>query len=103
MEELHVAGLYAIGGALAGGMATLLASWINMRWGKARKAIGVLAGQVASYHRLERIYLRQLSQCTGTAEQTLQRSARSEVEREGYERPHLSETDAKSLLRKWTD
>ena len=51
-----VTGIFAIVGALVGGLLSYLSARIGHRWGEAKSEIRKLSEQVAAYHRLEGLY-----------------------------------------------
>ncbi len=94
-----VGGAFAIGGALLGAIASIVAASLGYRKARAAKTIQDLADEVVGYHRLEKLYIAELSEATGRSRLTIMRATRGRV---GQPRPSMTENEAVGIKRRWS-
>ena len=97
-------GLFALGGALLGGLITLAATRIDRRWDRAKRQIVQLSDQVAAFYQLEQLYKDELANLStnGEAATTIMKKMRSRVSESGeYERPAMTSLEASKIKREW--
>jgi len=104
MTNEIIAGIFALAGALAGGIFTLAATRSDQKWQRAKAQIRTLAGQVAAYHKLEELYKAELATLdpSGRKAKAVQSQMRDQVAKtDGFERPTMTATEARAILRRW--
>jgi len=103
METELAAGIFAILGAIVGGIFTLLAARAGNQWARARRHICRLSGQVAAYHRLEELYKEALASADPElgSTRTILLAMRDHVESEGLTRPQMTGRDAQRIRDTW--
>jgi len=102
MDPSVYSGLFAIAVAAVGGGCTVAATFIERRWGRAKRDIRNLADQVAAYHQFERLYKDEMAGLTGKAPKTIMEQMRARVEESGaYVRPTMTSSEAAKLQAKW--
>jgi hypothetical protein len=102
MDPSIYSGLFAIAGAAVGGGCSVAATFIERRWGRARRDIRILADQVAAYYQLERLYKDEMAGLTGKAPKTIMEQMRTRVEENGaYVRPTMTSNEAARIQAKW--
>jgi hypothetical protein len=100
-----VTGIFAIVGALVGGLLSYLSARIGHRWGEAKSEIRKLSEQVAAYHRLEGLYKSWAAEHDpdSRAPKKIQEDMRREIEEiGGYVRPRMTATEAREIMEKWS-
>lgn len=96
----YTSGLFAIAGALVGGLFTLLAARVGRDWNRARRYIDRLARQVAAFHALEHEYIQALHAADPElgAPRHIQTAMRDRVqEKTGFDRPSMTAKEANRL------
>lgn len=104
MDNSVATGLFALAGALIGGLFTYLAARIGQRWAKAQKDIAQLCDQVAAYYQLEQLYKDELALVDPTrrSSATIMKEMRGRVADSGeFERPSMTSLAATRLRREW--
>lgn len=61
MDSQIISGLFALTGALLGGLISYATTRIDRRWGRAKRQIAQLCDQVSAYHQLEKLYKEKLA------------------------------------------
>lgn len=90
MSEPVVTGLFALGGAIIGGLFTYLAARVGQHWIKAQRDIARLCDEVAAYYQLEQLYKDEVAALShgGRSAATVMKEMRSKVAESGeFERP----------------
>lgn len=104
MADSVMNGVFALGGALIGGLFTYLAARVGQRWTKAQKDITQLCDQVAAYYQLEQLYKDELAALDpgNRSAATILKDMRAQVAESGeFERPYMTSTAASKLRREW--
>jgi hypothetical protein len=98
-----ITGVFALAGALIGGLFTLLAARVGYKWEKAKSTITKLCRQVSSYYKLEELYKVEVSRHNpeSKAPKTVQQDMRDQVEILGFDRPTMTAKDAKKIMDFW--
>lgn len=104
MTDSVMAGAFALGGALIGGLFTYLAARVGQRWAKAERDIARLCDQVAAYYELEQLYKDELAilDPRKRSPATILKDMRAKVAESGeFERPTMTSVAAGKLRREW--
>jgi uncharacterized membrane protein len=104
MSSEVVAGLFALAGALLGGLISYATTRIDRRWGHAERQIAQLCDQVASFYQLEQLYKDELARLdpAGRSAKTILEEMRAKVAQSGeFERPQLTSLAASKIRREW--
>lgn len=99
-----IAGLFALAGALLGGLISYATTRIDRRWGRAERHIAQLCDQVAAYYQLEQLYKEELARLdpAGRSAKTIMEDMRTRVAQSGeFERPSMTSLAATRLRREW--
>ena len=99
-----VAGLFALSGALLGGLISYATTRIDRRWGRAERQIARLCDQVSAYYQLEQLYKEQLAvfDPAGRSPKTIMEDMRAKVAQSGeFERPSITSLAAVKIRREW--
>lgn len=100
-----ISGLFALSGALLGGLISYATTRIDRRWGRAERHIAQLCDQVAAYYQLEQLYKEELAKLdpAGRSAKTIMEDMRTRVAQSGeFERPSMTSLSATRLRREWT-
>lgn len=98
-------GLFAILGALTGGLFTYLAARVGHDWERAKGDISRLCDQVIAYHTLENLYSEEMARLDPSRgkPRTVMQEMRETVQTSvGIVRPTMSANEARKLKNKWT-
>ena len=104
MDTELTAGLFALAGALLGGLISYATTRIDRRWGRAERHIGQLCDQVAAYYQLEQLYKEELALLDPSrrSAKTIMEEMRTRVAQSGeFERPQMTSLAATKLRREW--
>lgn len=104
MESQIISGLFALAGALLGGLITYATTRIDRRWARAERTIAQLCDQVAAYYQLEQQYKDELARVDGAGRsaKTIMEEMRSRVAQSGeFKRPFMTSLAATKLRREW--
>ena len=99
-----VSGLFALSGALLGGLISYATTRIDRKWDKAQRHIGELSEQVSAYYQLEQIYKEKVAEVdsSGRSAKTVMEDMRSKVTETGeFERPYMTTLAAQKIRREW--
>ena len=102
MDSQIVSGLFALAGALLGGLISYATTRIDRRWSRAERQIAQLCDQIAAYYQLEQLYKEELSRLDGRSPKSIMEDMRSKVAQSGeFERPSLTSLAATKIRREW--
>ena len=104
MDPHITSGLFAIGGALVGGLIMLAATRIERRWDRAKRDIVKLCDQVSAFYQLEQLYKEEVAKlsASGKSGKTIMEEMRAKVAESGaYERPAMTSIAASKIKRDW--
>lgn len=92
-------------GTLLGATISAMGAYAAALAGRKTEAVkrdAVMAGlEVASYHRLERLYADQIAAFNNESYRTVLNRMRSIVESEGLNRPTMTSREAQEIVRRW--
>jgi hypothetical protein len=104
VDDQLVSGMFALAGALMGGLISYATTRIDRRWDRVQRDIARLCDQVSAYYQLEQMYKAELARLdpAGRSEKTILEDMRSRVEKSGdFERPSMTSLAASKLRREW--
>ena len=104
MSNEVIAGLFALGGTLVGGLISYATARIGQKWEKAERQISQLCDQVSAYYQLEQLYKEELAKNDGAGRsaKTIMEEMRARVAQSGeYERPYITSLAAQKIRREW--
>lgn len=105
MDTSVTSGLFALLGAVVGGLFTYFGAKAGHDWAKAKADIVRLCDQVAAYHKLEELYKEDLAKADPVRgkPKTLMEGMRESVqELPGFVRPNMSANEARKLKDRWS-
>ena len=94
LTETIINGIFTLAGASIG----VLYTWLNNRKDRNAQNVIKLVAQVTSYWQLEKLYCKAISDLTNQKERTVMQDYRDKVEDMEYERPTLTEREARKML-----
>ncbi|MDP3092294.1 MAG: hypothetical protein Q8N04_16600 [Nitrospira sp.] len=104
MDSQIISGLFALAGALLGGLISYATTRIDRRWGRAERQIAQLCDQVSAYHQLEKLYKEELVRLdpTGRSAKTILEDMRALVAQSGdFEHPEMTSLSVAKIRREW--
>jgi hypothetical protein len=99
-----ISGVFALSGALLGGVITLATTRIDRRWERAKRQIVQLSDQVSAYYQLEQLYKDELAKIddAGRSGKTIMEEMRTRVSESGeWERPSMTSLAAQKIGKEW--
>jgi ABC-type uncharacterized transport system ATPase subunit len=100
-----VVGLFAVLGAVVGGLFTYLAARVGHDWDTVKNDVARLCDQVIAYHTLEELYKDELARLDPSRgkPKTVQQEMRESVQgKSGVVRPTMTANEARKLKDRWT-
>lgn len=104
MDAQVVSGLFALAGALLGGMISYATTRIDRRWARAERTIRQLCDQVAAYYQLEQLYKDEVARLdpSGRSAKIIMEDMRTRVSHSGeFVRPSMTSLEATKRLSEW--
>ena len=101
MEKELILVVGATIGATIGALGTYFAAVVGRRIDAAKKDAVLAAMEVASYHRLERLYAEIVAKQNNESYRVVLNKMRSIVELEGLLRPTMTTRKANELIKRW--
>lgn len=99
-----ISGVFALSGAVIGGVISLAITKIDRRWERAKHQIVQLADQVSAYYQLEQFYKDELARvdASGRSAKTIMEEMRTRVSKSGeWERPSMTSLAAQKIAKEW--
>jgi hypothetical protein len=100
MNESIINGLFALAGTLMGGIVSYFISRNAMEMNTLKSQVNRLAKQVVSYWNLEKLYVEEISKLISKPAKTVLQDFRERIELMDFERPTMTEKEAKKILYK---
>ena len=105
MNDTILTGIFALAGAMIGGVTACIAANIGHRRELALKHIRRLCEQVSAFYQLEQLYKDELAMVDpqGRSSKKILEEMRSKIEQSGeYERPEMTSVAADKIRRVWS-
>ena len=104
MDPQVIPGLFALAGALLGGLISYATTRVDRRWARAERTIAQLCDQVGAYYLLEQLYKEEMASIDplGRSSKTIMEDMRARVAQSAdFERPSMTSLMANKIRREW--
>ena len=102
MNESILKGIFALSGTLLGGLISYLIARNAKETKTLKSQVNILSKQVISYWNLEKLYSEELGKLNAKSAKTVIQEYREKIESMDFERPTMTEKEAKKILIKNT-
>lgn len=93
-----ITGLFALGGAMIGGLFALLSQYVSAKKREKDYQLRKLADQVEAYWNLEKLYMEELGRCENNNAKSIQIAFRDRVEQEHGVRPEYTPSKVEKIM-----
>ena len=100
MSESVITGIFALSGALLGGLISFLIARNAKELNTLKSQVNILSKQVISYWNLEKLYSIDLSKHISKAPKTVLQEYREKIVAMNLDRPTMTENEAQKILNK---
>lgn len=104
MDAQLTSGMFALAGALLGGLISYMTTRIDRRWDRAKRDIERVCNQVSSFYQLEQLYKEELARQDSSerSAKTIMEEMRTRVAQTGqFERPTMTSLAADKIRLEW--
>ena len=102
MNEYIVNGIFALSGTLVGGLISYFIARNAKEIKSLKSNVNILAKQVISFWNLEKLYTEELSKLISKPSKTIKEEFRAKIQIMDFDRPTMTENEAKRILTKNT-